>query len=73
MKRPLAACAIALLVAAAAYSLLVAIRASLTAEGYDPAIFWTAIGIFFVFSAGALWLASRLYRQHFSRGRPSGV
>jgi ABC-type Na+ efflux pump permease subunit len=69
MKQLLTACAIALLVAAAAYSLFVAIRASLTAEGYDPAIFWTAIGIFSAFSAGALWFASRLYGRQFSRGR----
>ena len=67
MKRLLTASAIALLIAAAAYSLFVAIYAALTAEGYDPSIFWTSIGVIFVIAAGALWLASRLYRRHFSQ------
>jgi hypothetical protein len=66
MKRLLTASAIALLIAAAAYSLLVAIYAALTSEGYDPSILWTSIGVIFVIAAGALWLASRLYRRHFS-------
>ena len=64
MKRLLTASAIALLIAAAAYSLFVAIYAALTAEGYDPSIFWTSIGVIFVIAAGALWLASRFYRRH---------
>jgi hypothetical protein len=67
MKRLLTASAIALLIAAAAYSLLVAIYAALTSEGYDPSILWTSIGVIFVIAAGALWLASRLYRRHFSQ------
>lgn len=53
MKRLLTASAIALLIAAAAYSLFVAIYAALTAEGYDPSIFWTSIGVIFVIAAGA--------------------
>ena len=65
MKRLLIASAIALSIAAAAYSLFVAIYAALTAEGYDPSIFWTSIGVIFVIAAGALWLASRFYRRHF--------
>ena len=65
-RRVLVAVAIAALVAAAGYSISVAIRASLTAEGYDPAIFWTAIGLLFVIAAGAVWAASRLYRRHFT-------
>jgi len=67
VKRVVVAIAIAALVAAAGYSIFVAIRASLTAEGYEPAIFWTAIGLFFAIAAGALWAASRLYRRHFTK------
>jgi len=66
-RRLIAATGIVLLVAVAAYSLFVAIRASVTAEGYDPYLFWTAIVIFFVVAAAALWLAARIYRRHFSR------
>jgi hypothetical protein len=66
MKRLVVASAIALLVAAAGYSIYVAIYASLTAEGYDPSLFWTAIGILFAIAAAALWAASRLYKRHFA-------
>jgi predicted Co/Zn/Cd cation transporter (cation efflux family) len=58
---------IAVLVALASYSLFAAIRAALTAEGYDPAVFWTAIGLFFAIAGVALWVARRLYRKHFSK------
>lgn len=62
----MAASMIALLVAAAGYSIFVAIYSALTAHGYDPSIFWTAIVVFFVLAGAALWFASRLYRRHFS-------
>jgi hypothetical protein len=54
MKRLLTASAIALLIVAAAYSLLVAIYAALTSEGYDPSILWTSIGVIFVLGGDAV-------------------
>jgi hypothetical protein len=67
MKRPVVASAITLLIAAAGYFIYVAIYASLTAEDYDPSLFWTAIGILFVIAAAALWAATRLYKRHFAK------
>jgi hypothetical protein len=67
MRRVVAGGMIALLVAAAAYSIFTAIYSGLTADGYDPAIFWTAIGVFFVLAGAALWFARYLYRRHFSK------
>jgi hypothetical protein len=58
VKRLLIGVGIAVLVSVAVYSAFVAVRASLTAEGYDPSIFWTAIGILFVIAAVALWVAT---------------
>jgi hypothetical protein len=67
VRRLIAGTGIVLLIIAAAYSLFVAVRAALTADGYDPYVFWMAVAIFFVIAAVALWLALRMYRKHFSR------
>jgi ABC-type antimicrobial peptide transport system permease subunit len=48
MRRLVIAIAVVLLAAVAAYAIYVAIYASMTAEGYDASIFWTAIGLLFV-------------------------
>jgi membrane protein implicated in regulation of membrane protease activity len=67
MRRPAAALVIVVLVGIAAYSVFVAIHAVVTAEDYDPPVFWVAIGIFFLLAATALWAARRIYRTRFSR------
>jgi hypothetical protein len=55
------------LVGIAAYSAFVAIHAVVTAEDYDPPVFWVAIGIFFLLATTALWAARHIYRTRFSR------
>ena len=37
-------------------------RSAFTAEGYDPAVFWTGIAVLYVISAAAAFFAFRLYR-----------
>ena len=46
----------------AAYTVYGATRAAVTAEGYDPALFWTSIVALYVAAAAAAWIAFRLYR-----------
>jgi peptidoglycan/LPS O-acetylase OafA/YrhL len=55
---------VAILVTIAGYSIYVALYSASTAQGYDPSIFWTAIGVFFFIAAGALVVAIRLWRKH---------
>jgi hypothetical protein len=57
------------LAAFAVYTTYIAIRAALTAEGYDPAVFWPSIAFLFLLAAAAGWSAFRLYRYRASRGR----
>lgn len=55
------------LAAFAVYTLYIATRSALTAEGYDPAVFWPAIALMCVLAAGAAWFAFRLYRMRSAR------
>ena len=69
MKRLSVACGVTLLAALAIYSVVVAVRAVVVADAYeyDPAVFWSAIGLILGIGLGSLWLAWRLYRKHFTR------
>ena len=60
---------IVVLAAFAAYTLYVAIRAALTAEGYDPAVFWPSIALLFLLAVAAGWAAFRLYKLRLSQAR----
>ena len=55
------------LAAFAVYTLYIAVRSALTAEGYDPAIFWPAIALMCVLGAASAWFAFRLYRLRSAR------
>ena len=57
------------LAAFAVYTTYIAIRAALTAEGYDPAVFWPSIAFLFLLAAAAAWAAFRLYRYRVAKGR----
>ena len=35
------------------YTIYIATRAAVTAEGYDPATFWPSIALLYLFAAGA--------------------
>jgi hypothetical protein len=55
----------------AAYTVYGATRAAVTAEGYDPAVFWTSIAILYAIAAVVAWIAFRLYRiRQAKRRRP---
>jgi hypothetical protein len=55
----------------AIYTVYGATRAAVTAEGYDPAVFWTSIAALYLIAAGAAWIAFRLYRiRQAKRRRP---
>jgi small basic protein len=55
----------------AVYTVYGATRAAITAEGYDPAVFWTSIAALYVIAAAAAWIAFRLYRiRQAKRRRP---
>ena len=66
-KRVTAGLSVALLLGIAGYSIYVAIVATATRGGkhYDPSIFWTAIGLFWVIAAASAWGAHRIYRSRF--------
>ena len=51
------------LAAFAVYTFYIAIRAALTAEGYNPAFFWPSIAVLFLMAGGAAWASFRLYRH----------
>jgi hypothetical protein len=53
----------------AVYTLYAATRAVVTAEGYDPAVFWTSITAMYLIAATATWCAFHLYRIRKNRGR----
>ena len=57
------------LAAFAVYTFYIAIRAALTAEGYDPAFFWPSIAVLFLMAAGAGWASFRLYRYRAAKNR----
>ena len=59
------------LAAFAVYTFYIAVRASLTAEGYEPAVFWPSIALLFLIAAGAAWAALRLYRHRAAKNRKS--
>ena len=58
------------LAAFAVYTLYIAIRSALTAEGYDPAVFWPSIALLFLLAAGAAWASFRLYRYRAAKRKP---
>jgi hypothetical protein len=60
---------ILVLAAFAVYTFYAAIRAALTAEGYDPAFFWPSIALLFLMAAGAAWTSFRLYRYRTAKNR----
>lgn len=55
------------LAAFAVYSVYIATRSALTAEGYDPAVFWPSIAAFFLLAGASGWAAFRLYRIRASK------
>jgi hypothetical protein len=57
------------LAAFSVYTFYIAIRAALTAEGYNPAVFWPSIAVLFLMAAAAGWAAFRLYRLRASKPR----
>ena len=57
------------LAAFAVYTFYIAIRAALTAEGYNPASFWPSIAVLFLMAAGAGWASFRLYRYRAAKNR----
>jgi hypothetical protein len=57
------------LAAFAVYTFYIAVRATLTADGYDPAVFWPSIALLFLIAAAAAWAAFRLYRHRSARER----
>ena len=57
------------LAAFAVYTFYIAIRAALTAEGYDPAFFWPSIAVLFLMAGGAAWASFRLYRYRAAKNR----
>ena len=57
------------LAAFAVYTFYIAIRAALTAEGYNPAFFWPSIAVLFLMAAGAGWASFRLYRYRAAKNR----
>ena len=65
MKRGIAGLSVGLLLAIAGYSIYVAVVAEANRGGkhYSPAIFWTAIGLFWVIAAASVWGARRVYRR----------
>jgi len=58
------------LAAFAVYTFYIAIRAALTAEGYDPVVFWPSIALLFLMAAGAAWASFRLYRFRAAKRKP---
>lgn len=60
------------LAAFAVYTGYIAIRAALTAEGYDPAVFWPSITLLFLIAAAAGWASFRLYRLRASKPLTNG-
>ena len=58
------------LAAFALYTFYIAIRAALTAEGYDPVVFWPSIALLFLMAAGAAWASFRLYRFRAAKRKP---
>lgn len=60
---------IIVLAAFAVYTAYAAIRAALTAEGYDPAVFWPSIAALFLLAAAAAWASFRLYRIRAAKPR----
>ena len=53
----------------AAWTVYGATRAAITAEGYDPAVFWTSIALLYAIAAAAGWFAFRLYRIRSAKRR----
>jgi hypothetical protein len=53
------------------YTIYIATRAAVTAEGYDPATFWPSIALLYLFAAGAALGAFRLYRLRAAKRRGS--
>jgi membrane protein implicated in regulation of membrane protease activity len=66
-KRLTAGLLVAFLLGVAAYSIYVAIAATSARGGkqYDPPLFWTAIGLFWVIATASVWGAHRIYRRRF--------
>jgi hypothetical protein len=60
---------IAALALFAAWTVYITTRSAFTAEGYDPAVFWTGIAVLYVISAAAALFAFRLYRIRRAKGR----
>ena len=46
----------------AVWTVYITTRSAITAEGYDPAVFWTGIAVLYVISAAAALCAFRLFR-----------
>jgi hypothetical protein len=53
----------------AVWTAYITTRSAFTAEGYDPAVFWTGIAVLYVISAAAAFFAFLLYRIRRARRR----